>query len=333
MVEMKAKNVSDDFLCHTDDITSITISSDRKLAASGQVGSSPAAFVWDAQTGGKKQRFKLPKGSRGIDSIAISQDGQLVAMVDRHDQHNVFLFEVASGALLGTDKGDVNKIFDICFSAKEGDNRFVTAGVKHFKIWDTNPLTGKKGVFGGGGEQTSFACAAFADNGLIFAGGANGLIYVWNGSSLKQTLSFHQGFVGAIRFSEGKIYSGGKDGNLNIIDPNSLQLQKTLNFNGILIRAIDVKGGEALVGLRSGSIYRVDLATETQKVIMNSHSDGEVWGMSLPNDEIVVTTADDNQILAWNTKTRKLVGRGTISNTAKALKRRGASSLTQFPDS
>jgi microtubule-associated protein-like 6 len=98
---------------------------------------------------------------------------------------------------------------------------------------------------------------------LIFAGGANGLIYVWNGSSLKQTLSFHQGFVGAIRFSEGKIYSGGKDGNLNIIDPNSLQLEKTLNFNGILIRAIDVKGGEALVGLRSGTIYRVDIATET----------------------------------------------------------------------
>ena len=28
-----------------------------------------------------------------------------------------------------------------------------------------------------------------------------------------------------------------------------------------------------------------------------------------------------------------MVGRGVISNTARALKRRGASSLTQFPDS
>ena len=64
-----------------------------------------------------------------------------------------------------------------------------------------------------------------------------------------------------------------------------------------------------------------------------SHSDGEVWGMSVPNDDIIVTSADDNQILAWSTKARKLVGRGTISNTARALKRRGASSLTQFPDS
>ena len=150
---------------------------------------------------------------------------------------------------------------------------------------------------------------------------------------MKQTLAFHTGFVGAIRFSEGKIYSGGKDGNLNIIDPNSLQLERTINFSGILIRAIDIKGGEALVGLRSGSIIKVDIATDTKQVIMNSHSDGEVWGMSLPNDTIVVTTADDNQILAWDTQQRKMVGRGTVSNTAKALKRRGASSLTQFPDS
>jgi WD40 repeat protein len=191
MVDMKAKNVSDDSQCHTDDITSITISSDRRLAASGQVGASPAAFVWDAQTGQKKQRFKLPKGSRGIDSIAMSQDGTLVAMVDRHDQHNVYVFDVASGQLVGKETGDVNKIFDICFSAQAGENKFVTAGVKHIKFWDANPLSGKKGIFAGAGDPTSFACVAYADNGLCFAGGANGLIYVWNGSALKTTLAFH----------------------------------------------------------------------------------------------------------------------------------------------
>jgi len=66
---------------------------------------------------------------------------------------------------------------------------------------------------------------------------------------------------------------------------------------------------------------------------MTSHSDGEVWGMSVPNDDIIITSADDNQILAWSTKQRKQVGRGQVSSVARALKRRGASSLTQFPDS
>lgn len=136
-----------------------------------------------------------------------------------------------------------------------------------------------------------------------------------------------------MRFSEGKVYSGGKDGNLNIINPQSLQLEKTINFSGILIRAIDVKGDELLVGLRSGTIYKTTISTDTKQPIMMSHSDGEVWGMSVPNDDIIVTCADDNQILAWSTKARKLTGRGIVSNTARALKRRGASSLTQFPDS
>jgi hypothetical protein len=65
-----------------------------------------------------------------------------------------------------------------------------------------------------------------------------------------------------MRFSEGKVYSGGKDGNLNIINPQSLQLEKTISFSGILIRAIDVKGDEALVGLRSGTIYKTTISTD-----------------------------------------------------------------------
>ena len=48
------------------------------------------------------------------------------------------------------------------------------------------------------------------------------MIYVWNGNNCSKTLNFHKGgFVGAIRYSEGKVYSGGKDGNLCIFDSAS----------------------------------------------------------------------------------------------------------------
>ena len=50
---MKAKNISDDTNSHTDDITAIRISTDRNYAVSGQVGSAPVAFMWDASTGQK----------------------------------------------------------------------------------------------------------------------------------------------------------------------------------------------------------------------------------------------------------------------------------------
>jgi len=54
-----AKNVANDELAHTDDITSISISNDRQWAVSGQVGASPAAFVWNSKTGERRSRCKL----------------------------------------------------------------------------------------------------------------------------------------------------------------------------------------------------------------------------------------------------------------------------------
>lgn len=109
-----------------------------------------------------QKRFKLVKGARGVDAVAISADGSTVALVDRHDQHNVYVFDVASGAGR-SQPGDTNKIFDICFSAASGDNRFVTVGQKHIKFWQADTHESRKGIFGGNGEMTSFACAAYDD--------------------------------------------------------------------------------------------------------------------------------------------------------------------------
>lgn len=66
---------------------------------------------------------------------------------------------------------------------------------------------------------------------------------------------------------------------------------------------------------------------------MQSHSDGEVWGLSVLNDDYVLKTGDDNQVLAWSTIQRKCISNAIVSSTARSLYRRGASSLTLFPDS
>jgi WD40 repeat protein len=78
----------------------------------------------------------------------------------------------------------------------------------------------------------------------------------------------------------------------------------TVDFGGILIRAIDVIGTNALVGCRNGNIYQVDLNTQSKQVIMESHSDGEVWGLAIVDQDTVVTTGDDNQIKAWSVSKR-----------------------------
>ena len=184
MVENTAKNVANDEKAHTDDITSLSISSCRKWACSGQVGAAPAAFVWNAVTGEKKTRMKLTKGARGINAIAMSHDGALVACVDLHDDHNVYVFDANSGNLKFKDKGDSSKIFDLCFTEKSGENVFATAGSKHIKFWYPDQMKGEKGLFGTKGEMTSFACCAYDDKGVCYTGGCNSMIYVWGGREL-----------------------------------------------------------------------------------------------------------------------------------------------------
>jgi WD40 repeat protein len=218
-VDNTAKNVANDDNAHTDDITAITISNDRNFAASGQVGSAPAAFVWDAKTGQKRQRFKLAKGARGVNAISISGDGSLVALVDNSDDHNVYVFDINTGSLKFKDKGDPGKIFDVAFTNKPGDNTFGTAGSKHIKFWYPDQMKGEKGLFQNKGELTSFACIAYDDNGVAYTGGCNSQIYVWQTRELTSTLKAHNGgFICALRFANGKLYSGGKDGNVAIIN-------------------------------------------------------------------------------------------------------------------
>jgi len=123
----------------------ISLNPDRTCAVSGQVGSSPTIFTWDPVTGQKRTRIKIGKGARGIAAVSMNADG-CIAAVDLHNEHQVYCFD-PSGNMMFKDKGDTNKIHDVCWDAKPGSNRFATAGVKHIYFWDS---TGKKqkGLFG-----------------------------------------------------------------------------------------------------------------------------------------------------------------------------------------
>ena len=115
-------------------------------------------------------------------------------------------------------KGDQNKIHDIAWDLKPGSTRLMTGGVKHVYFWDRADPTGAKtrGLWDGN-EQTSFACVAWDDNGKAYGGGSNGRIYTYGGSdgrTCEGTMKHHTGFVCALKYHNGNLYSGAKDGKL-----------------------------------------------------------------------------------------------------------------------
>jgi WD40 repeat protein len=119
-------------------------------------------------------------------------------------------------------KGGTNKIFDCCFTLKKGEYMCATAGSKHISFWNPSNNFAKKGIFAGVGEATSMACVAYDENGVCYSGGCNSKIYVWNERQLRKTIAVHKGgFICAIKCVNGKIYSGGKDGNVCITSTDS----------------------------------------------------------------------------------------------------------------
>lgn len=231
-------------------------------------------------------------------------------------------------------KGDTNKIHDVCWDEKPGSKRFSTAGVKHMYFWDAAGAGGdkKKGLFGQN-EQTSFACTAWDSNGVCYSGGSNGKIYVWGGSDGRQcekTLDLHKGFICALRFADGKLFSGAKDGKVNCINVADCTVQNCIEFPS-LIRAIDCCNGKLVVGQRDGTITCHENGTNTD--IMKSHSDGEVWGLDQCADGTVVTSGDDNKVMFWDPNTRKHCKTVKVTDRREKSRRGRASTLSKLPDS
>lgn len=152
---------------HNDDITCLNISRDRTLIASGQVGSKPSIIVWNCVDLEPVQRIVLPKGSRAVKTIAINNDSTLVACSDDHNDHNVRVYEIATGKLLFEHQSGSSKLYDMDFSPTE--DSFVIAGHKTIKFYKGNgdgTYSDNKGILGPAmKELTAFSSANYNSSG------------------------------------------------------------------------------------------------------------------------------------------------------------------------
>lgn len=332
-VDNTSKKVARDDFGHTNDITSMDVADCRKLAATGQNGSKPVAFVWDSCTGEKKARFKLKKGGREITAIAICPQSKMVAMTDNSNDHNLSVYDIATEKKVAGDKTGPDRIYHISWSKKAGESVVATAGCKHIAHWDLdNKFKKRKGVHGDAGKPTSHCSITWDDQGNCYSGGANSRIYHWKYEScfkLQKTYDVHgRGFCCAIRYCDGKVLSGAKDGKVIISNPESGEAERSIDV-GCLVRSVDMHGGSIIAGLRNGNIIEI---CEQNKIteIMKSHSDGEAWGLDICPQGNIVTSGDDNNLYTWSIKDRKSIGHGDICDEDAEPKKSKASSLTKY---
>ena len=174
-------------------------------------------------------------------------------------------------------------------------------------------------------------CASDAE-GTFYTGGSNGSIFVWKDNSLDKIVPAHKGgTISSIRCVDYMLFTGGKDGNIMVWDCPSMAPKKTMTF-GSMIRAIDHCDGNMLVGSCDGLLQHVNFESEEKKIIMESHNEGEVWGLASKDANCIITSGDDNQVKVWDHEARKCVKTHNVSSRSVTVKQ-GASSMSKKPDS
>ena len=83
-------------------------------------------------------------------------------------------------------------------------------------------------------------------------------------------------------------------------------------------KSVDFFNGNLLLGLRNGSIVEIqsvlDAEPKEPKVIMQSHFEGEAWGLETLDDNKLITCGDDNRVMMFDTKEKNFVRAGKISD-------------------
>ena len=161
----KNPNTQTFFNLHGDDIISMCWNADKTSIFTGEMGAKPTLYQWDTE-GNMVQKYRGAK--KGVSAIGVNEKYLAAAGLD--DDHYIYMFDIQSGKMLGSEKGGRDVIIDLKWVTEDN---FVTIGVKHYKYWT---VSGKsmKGQSGSFGKNCNILCCLAIKGSSIYAGASNG---------------------------------------------------------------------------------------------------------------------------------------------------------------
>lgn len=174
----------------------------RNIVATGECGKLSTVHIWDTLTMASIAQFSLGATAKGVAGLSISPCQRYVACVDQSNDHNMYIYNVQRKKMLLTLSAGTDSIFNIQWSKKPNDLKFVAVTTRSIQFWnpaDASKKLFKNGTFGQKYTQTKFNCASFDEDGICYSGGANGGIHVWDQKQdLGLVLKAHAGEVTAV---------------------------------------------------------------------------------------------------------------------------------------
>ncbi|KAL4498316.1 hypothetical protein ABPG72_013122 [Tetrahymena utriculariae] len=318
------------FLKHTDDVTAIAVNNNQTLVATGQVSDTKKncpIYIWNPETLEIVQEIKNG-ASKGCSLLSFSPDGSKLVSLSCNDSHDITIINVKTGAIIKSSSGGQDKLFACEW---RDDNIIVTAGEKHFRLWNATDFTYKRGIWGA--HKCSTRLISVAINPLnkdILVGAADGTLQIFKMNTCEKVIQLHEAkILDALTFSEGYIVTGGRDSNLCILDAKNYKVIQKIDLGKLLNTSLCAKVRSAqfnsdcsflFVSTFGSEIYQLKLqragegfVVQAFKQSMSGHYSpngswtNEVWGLDLfrDNHDLFVTASDDSTIRVWSISQHK----------------------------
>ncbi len=299
---------------HGDRVTSVAISPDGKIIASGSLDTT--IKLWDLASG--KLLETITEHSGAVTCVTFSQDGQRLASSSANPDGTIKLWDVNTGKLTGTLKADdwiVLSVWSIAFSP---DGKTLVSGHhadSTVKIWD---VTTQKLLHTLRGHVWAVHSVAFSLDGQTVASGSfDGNIKLWNVSTGREIYNLHalaHHPVGLLKsfFSDNIIYtvafspdgktlaSAGEKQPIKLWLLNNGNVKTVLkgHSQNIYTVAFSPDGKTLASGGADGIIRIWDLLTGEPTFTLG-HS-GSVYSLAFSTDgQIIVSGSGDKTIKVW----------------------------------
>uniref|UniRef100_A0A3B3BQZ1 EML-like second beta-propeller domain-containing protein n=1 Tax=Oryzias melastigma TaxID=30732 RepID=A0A3B3BQZ1_ORYME len=160
-----------------------------------------------------------------------------------------------------------------------------------------NALTPKRGIFGKTGDLQTILCVSAAKEELTYSGALNGDVYVWKGVTLIRTIQAAGIF--SMHACEEGFATGGRDGCIRLWDVDFKPITKIdlreaeQGYKGVLAPPLPVP-------LRQSAIRGVMVRDRDKPILlMQAHSEGELWALALHPKQPVAVTGSDDRSVRW----------------------------------